>query len=100
MVHASPRIIGTPQVSASGGQRSISQIAMTSPAGPEKPQRYVDFIVLLILGIFKKKFTFNLKNYSFFPKKAFRGQQTKIYQSRKSSTRGKVPGSKRRRRKQ
>merc|ERR1719150_1598545 len=39
MVHASPRIIGTPQVSASGGQRSISQIAMTSPAGPEKPQR-------------------------------------------------------------
>ena len=49
MVHASPRIIGTPQVSASGGQRSISQIAMTSPAGPEKPQRYVDFIVLLII---------------------------------------------------
>jgi hypothetical protein len=39
MVHASPRIIGTPQVSASGGQRSISQVAMTSPTGPEKPQR-------------------------------------------------------------
>ena len=38
--HASPRIVGTPQVSATGGpqQRSMSTI-MTSPTGPEKPQR-------------------------------------------------------------
>ena len=66
MVHASPRIIGTPQVSASGGQRSISQIAMTSPAGPEKPQRYsIDFIVyyLLYTRYFQKKFTFILKKF-------------------------------------
>ena len=35
---------------------------MTSPAGPEKPQRYVDFIVLLIIyKIFLKKFTFTLR---------------------------------------
>lgn len=51
MVHASPRIIGTPQVSASGGQRSISQVAMTSPTGPEKPQRFVTIIFCLL---FKK----------------------------------------------